>query len=186
MPKPTQRIILVVDYDSSWPLTFAALRAPVWETLRGVALSVEHVGSTSVPGLAAKPIIDIDVVLPSCAEMPVTIERLAALGYVHRGNLGIEDREAFESPAALPAHHLYACVRGSLALANHLTLRDCLRGNPPAAAAYGELKKQLAAQFPTDIDSYIAGKTDFLLEVLRNAGFPTTRLLTIRDQNRRK
>ena len=94
MPTPAQRIVLVVDYDSSWPLTFAALRAPIWETLRGVALSVEDVGSTSVPGLAAKPIIDIDVVLPSRAEMPATIERLATLGYMHRGNLGIEGREA--------------------------------------------------------------------------------------------
>jgi GrpB-like predicted nucleotidyltransferase (UPF0157 family) len=80
----------------------------------------------------------------------------------------------------------YACVHGSLALANHLTIRDCLRGNPAAAAAYGELKKQLATQFPTDIESYIAGKTDFLLEVLRSAGFQTAGLLTIRDQNRRK
>jgi GrpB-like predicted nucleotidyltransferase (UPF0157 family) len=87
---------------------------------------------------------------------------------------------------ALPAHHLYACWQGSAALANHLTVRDCLRGNPAAAAAYGQLKKQLAEQFPTDIESYIAGKTDFLLEVLRSAGFPNAVLLTIRDANRSK
>jgi GrpB-like predicted nucleotidyltransferase (UPF0157 family) len=89
MPKPSRRKVLVVDYDSSWPLTFAALQLPIWEALRGVALSVEHVGSTSVPGLAAKPIIDIDAIVLSRADMPATIERLAALGYVHCGNLGI-------------------------------------------------------------------------------------------------
>jgi len=160
------------------------LRAPIWEALRDIALSVEHVGSTSVPGLAAKPVIDIDAVIPSIADMPAAIERLAALGYVHRGNLGIEDREAFESPAGLPAHHIYACVQGSTALANHLAIRDCLRRNPAAAAAYGQLKKQLAEQFPTDIDSYVAGKTDFLLDVLRSAGFRDPVLLIIRDANR--
>jgi GrpB-like predicted nucleotidyltransferase (UPF0157 family) len=186
MPKASQRSVLVVEYDTSWPLTFATLRAPIWEALRGIALSVEHVGSTSVPGLASKPIIDIDAIVPSRAELPATIERLAALGYVHSGNLGIEDREAFESPGGLPAHHLYACVQGSAALANHLAVRDCLRRNPTVAAAYGQLKKQLEEQFPADIGSYIAGKTHFLLEVLRSAGFTDAVLQTIRDANRTK
>lgn len=68
---------------------------------------MEHVGSTSVPGLAAKPIIAIDVVVPSRAEIPATVERLADLGYAHSEDLGIEDREAFESPVGLPAHHLF-------------------------------------------------------------------------------
>jgi GrpB-like predicted nucleotidyltransferase (UPF0157 family) len=183
MPKLSQRKVLVVDYDSSWPVTFATLQAPTWDALRDIAVSVEHVGSTSVPGLAARPIIDIDVIVPSRAQMPAAIESLAALGYLHSGNLGIEDREAFKSPAGLPAHHLYACVQGSAALTNHLTIRDCLRRNPAAAAAYGEIKKQLAEQFPTDIDRYIEGKTDFLLEVLRSAGFHDAVLRTIRDAN---
>jgi GrpB-like predicted nucleotidyltransferase (UPF0157 family) len=184
MPKTSQRNVLVVDYDPSWPLTFATLQAPICEALRGIALSVEHVGSTSIPGLAAKPIIDIDAIVPSRTEMPATIERLAALGYVHVGNLGIEDREAFESPAGLPAHHLYACVQGSVALANHLTIRDSLRRNSWAAAAYGQLKKQLAEQFPADIERYVAGKTNFLVEVLRSAGFADVALQAIRETNR--
>ena len=71
-------------------------------------------------------------------------------------------------------------------MANHLAIRDCLRRNPATAAAYGLLKQQLAEQFPIDVESYIAGKTDFLLEILRSAGFPDTALLTIRDANRRK
>jgi GrpB-like predicted nucleotidyltransferase (UPF0157 family) len=160
------------------------LRITVWQAVSGIALSVEHVGSTAVPGLAAKPIIDIDVVVPSRAELPAIVERLANLGYVHRGNLGIEDREAFEPPAELPEHHLYACVRDSAALANHLTIRDHLRRDPAAAAAYAELKKRLAIRFPTDIDSYVAGKTDFFLRLLRHAGFSEPVLRAIREANR--
>ena len=83
-------------------------------------MSVEHVGSTAVPGLAAKPIIDMDVVVAAPDNLSEAIERLATLGYVHRGNLGIDDREAFDSPQGLPAHHLYLCLGESAALANHL------------------------------------------------------------------
>jgi len=181
-----RRIIQVVDYDPSWPVTFASLRANLWEAVQGIAVSVEHVGSTSVPGLAAKPIIDIDVVVATPADMPDVIARLATLGYVHRGNLGVEGREAFETPLGLAAHHLYACVQGGVALKNHLTVRDALRGNAAAAAKYGALKKQLAVQFPEDIEGYIEGKTAFLLEVLRNASFPESVLQAIGDVNRRK
>ena len=170
MTQRSPRTIVVVDYDPSWPLTFGSLRAPLWDAVRDVALAVEHVGSTAVPGLAAKPIIDIDVIVSARAETRAAVDRLAAVGYVHQGTLGIEGREAFESPAGLPAHHLYVCVQGSAALINHLTLRDYLRGHPDRAAAYGHLKKQLAAQFPTDIDKYVAGKTDFVLATLRAAG----------------
>jgi len=178
--------IFVVEYDPTWPLAFATLKASIAGALRGIALSVEHVGSTSVPGLAAKPIIDIDVVVPSRTELSATIEGLVALGYVHRGNQGIEDREAFDSPGHLPTHHLYACLKDSTALANHLAIRDYLRANPAAAAAYGQLKIQLAKKFPTDRESYVAGKTDFLLEILRRKGFPDTVLKAIRDANRKK
>lgn len=169
------RRVLVVDYDSSWPDMFEALRGPVWAAVRDVAISVEHVGSTAVPGLSAKPIIDIDVVVASSDSMSEAIERLATLGYVHRGNLGIEDREAFESPQGRPAHHLYVCPQGSAAHANHLALRDFLRRDSVAVAEYGRIKKQLAARFPDDIESYIAGKTGFILAALRKRRFPRIR-----------
>ncbi len=155
------------------------LRRAVWAAVREVALSVEHVGSTAVPGLAAKPIIDIDVVVDSRDKVPEAIARLGALGYVHRGNLGIEDRDAFTSPEGLPAHHLYVCLQGSAALANHLALRDFLRCDAAAAAEYGRIKKRLAAQFPGDIESYISGKTDCILAILRSAGFPESVLQAI-------
>ena len=80
--------ITVVDYDPTWPLAFEAVRARVWSVVGDVAVNVEHVGSTSVPGLAAKPIIDISVVVPTEAAVAVAIERLSTLGYRHLGTLG--------------------------------------------------------------------------------------------------
>lgn len=175
--------VLVVDYDPSWPDKFEELRRGVWPAVRDVALAIEHVGSTAVAGLAAKPVIDMDVIVAVRDKVPDAIARLGELGYVHRGNLGIEDREAFTSPAPSPAHHLYVCSQSSAALANHLALRDFLRQDPEAAAEYGRIKKQLAARFPTDMASYIAGKTDCILTVLRKMGFSESTLQTIQNSN---
>src|SRR5438093_12811712 len=101
------RRIIVVEYDPAWPATFDDLRARVWTVVGDLALAIEHMGSTSVPGLAAKPIIDMTVVLPSADDVPQAIERLATLGYVHRGNLGIEGREVFRSRVEFPGHDRY-------------------------------------------------------------------------------
>lgn len=179
------RTIVVVDYDPGWPEAFERVRSRVWPVVSGVALAMEHVGSTSVPGLAAKPIVDISVVVRGEPEVPVAIKLLATLGYVHRGNLGIEGREAFHSPDGLPVHSLYLCLRDSIALANHLAVRDYLRTHPNTATEYGELKKRLAKEFSHDIDSYIDGKTDLLLGILRVSGFPQAQLEAIERVNRK-
>jgi GrpB-like predicted nucleotidyltransferase (UPF0157 family) len=177
--------IIVIDYDLAWPQILERLRSPIWKAVKDIALTIEHVGSTSVPGLAAKPIIDIDIVAPTKAEVELAIPRLATLGYLHRGNLGIEDREAFQSPPNLPRHNLYLCPRDSLALANHLAVRDHLRTHPETAKVYGELKKQLADQFPDDIDAYVEGKTSILLSILKESQFPPDQLHEIEAANRR-
>jgi GrpB-like predicted nucleotidyltransferase (UPF0157 family)/uncharacterized glyoxalase superfamily protein PhnB len=178
------RTIVVVDYDPRWPETFERLRSTVWPVVRDVALGVEHVGSTAVPGLAAKPIIDVSVVVRAESDVPAAIERLATLGYVYRGNLGVEGRDAFDSPEGLPAHNLYLCPRNSPGLANHLAVRDHLRTHPDTAKEYGELKEELAKQFPHDIDGYVDGKTDLLLRILQAAGLPPARLAEIERANR--
>jgi GrpB-like predicted nucleotidyltransferase (UPF0157 family) len=155
----------------------------MWETVSDFALGIEHIGSTSVPGLAAKPIIDMSIVIASTEHVLPTVERLATLGYVHQGNLGIEGREAFSNPSGLPAHHLYLCPLGSLGLIDPLKLRDYLRVHPQAAAAYGELKKSLASKFPDDIDSYVSGKTDFILKILREVCLSPGQLEAIAREN---
>jgi GrpB-like predicted nucleotidyltransferase (UPF0157 family)/streptomycin 6-kinase len=183
MPSARRRIF-VEDYNPTWPAVFDRLRARVWTAVEDIALSVEHVGSTSVPGLAAKPIIDMSIVVRDRADVPLVAARLAPLGYVHHGDLGIEDRDAFDSPPDLPPHHLYACPRGGLGIVNQLAVRDYLRAHPEAAIEYGSLKKRLAQRFPHDIGGYVAGKTDFLLGILRAAGLPAEALLAIERANR--
>jgi len=180
----TPGTITVIDYDPRWPTQFNEMRSIISQAVGDSAIAIEHVGSTAVPGLAAKPIIDIDVVVASPATVSVAIERLAVIGYEHQGNLGMEDREAFKNPPGSLRHHLYVCLQAGTALQNHLSLRYYLRSNPDAAAKYGQLKTQLAIRFPTDIDKYIDGKTDFILEVLRKRGLTDNQLRAIGDANR--
>ena len=177
--------VVVVDYDEAWPSTFEELRARVWPVVCDVAIGIEHVGSTSVAGLAAKPIIDMTIVVARRADVPPAIARLATIGYRHQGNLGIEDREAFEHDPALPRHNLYVCPEGTIGVVNQIAVRDYLRAHPDVARRYGDLKKRLAQQYPNDIGSYIFGKTDFLLDVLRRAGLADAQLAAIERVNRR-
>jgi GrpB-like predicted nucleotidyltransferase (UPF0157 family)/streptomycin 6-kinase len=179
-----RRRVVVVDYDPAWPQQFEKLRARIWPAIADVALAVEHVGSTSVPGLAAKPIIDMSIVVRDRTAVPLVVARLAPLGYVHRGDLGVEDRDAFDSPPDLPDHHLYACSANGLGLRNQLAVREYLRAHAGAAAEYAALKKQLADTFPHDIGSYVAGKTDFVVGVLRAAGLPADCIDAIERANR--
>ena len=177
--------IQVVDYDPAWPDTFRQIRDVVAPVVAHLPASVEHVGSTAVPGLPAKPVIDVDVVVPA-GGVQDAIAGLATLGYVHRGDLGIPGREAFRAPAGMPRHHLYVCPEGSPALANHLRVRDHLRRHPAEARAYGELKRRLAARFPDDVDAYVEGKTVFLLDILRREGFDPALVADVARQNRRR
>jgi GrpB-like predicted nucleotidyltransferase (UPF0157 family) len=175
--------IIVVDYDPSWPRTFESLRSAVWKAVADIVISIEHVGSTAVPGLAAKPVIDIDVIVPE-GDISAGIARLGGLGYEHRGDLGVPQREAFRRPRDSPPHNLYLCPSTSPALANHLAIRDHLRANPADALSYGNLKKRLAREFTHDIDGYVEGKTSFLVEILRQLGFPKDILVEIERINR--
>ncbi|MFC4453797.1 GrpB family protein [Deinococcus sonorensis] len=172
-----------MPYDPSWPAAFQLLRRRIWPAVQRTALSVEHVGSTAVKGLPAKPIIDLTVVVPFRSDVPDIIDRLSVVGYRHLGDQGIEGREAFDSLHDGPRHHLYLSPQGSLALHNHLIIRTALRRNPALARRYAELKLHLAQRFSHDLDAYTAGKTEFLLEVLSLAGLDTHRPRDIRSAN---
>ena len=183
MSKPIEQAIVVTGYDPEWPGVFEQLRERTWNAVQGIAERIEHVGSTSVPGLAAKPIIDISVVADDSDAVRGCIRALEGIGYAHRGDLGIVGREAFLNPCGLPEHHLYVCIEGGTALRNHLALRDYLRSHPKDARAYGELKLRLAREHAHDIDSYIAGKTRMITSILERAGIAREDLDTIRAQN---
>ena len=165
------RPIEVVDYDPAWPALFADIAGRVRAAFaEDRLLGIEHVGSTSVLGLPAKSIIDIDVIIPSRADLPEAIARLAMLGYVHQGDLGITSRESFKQPAGTPRHNLYVCAEDSPELHRHLAFRDYLRAHPDDARRCGDLKRDLAARHVTDIDAYVDGKTAFVRSILQKAG----------------
>ena len=178
-------VVEVLPYNAEWPNEFAKIHAIVWPVVQHASMSLEHVGSTAVPGLAAKPVIDACIVVASRRDIPYVVKALAKIGYEHRGDLGVPDREAFRHPVGTPKHHLYASHRGSLSLKNHLGLRDYLRAHPEAAREYGDLKQSLARQFPDDIDSYIAGKTGFITGILQQLGLSSEELAILREINRK-
>ena len=164
--------IIIVDYDPQWPEMFMELRARIATVLGDLAAAIEHVGSTAVPGLAAKPVIDIDVLLSSSDGLPQAIERLASLGYAHRGDLGVAGRDAFRQPFGQPAHHLYVCPPDSIEYRRHIEFRDHLRAYPESARRYVELKRNLAAEFGNDRERYNTGKTEFVDKIVRSAFRP--------------
>lgn len=160
------RTIEVVPYDPAWPAEFDALKAGLLEVIGGLCTGIEHVGSTSVAGLAAKSIIDIDVVISSRLVFPAVREALHDAGYAHRGNLEIPGRESFLQPPKLFPHHLYVCSVDTPGLSDHLVLRDMLRARPDLRDRYADTKREMARLHPHDIDAYIDGKGGVIAEVM--------------------
>ncbi|UCH38371.1 MAG: GrpB family protein, partial [Candidatus Bathyarchaeota archaeon] len=120
----------VVPYNPVWNKWFAELRREIWPHISDVAIDLVHVGSTSIPGMNAKPIIDIDIVIDNLNKFDEIKSRLTELGYYHRGNLGIEGREMFvQEYESQYAHHLYVCTANSTAYKNHILLKKHLTEN---------------------------------------------------------
>jgi GrpB-like predicted nucleotidyltransferase (UPF0157 family) len=175
--------ITVVPYDHQWPAQFASIRDELGRALADIpVLAIEHVGSTSVPELAAKPIIDIDVVVER-DQVPKAIGAVTAGGYRHLGDLGIADRHALGPPDDGIRRNVYVVVAGSLALRNHLAVRDALRRDEALRAEYGQLKRDLAARGGIDIDTYVAGKTELIGRILAEAGFTDEEIAAIAAAN---
>ncbi|MCE5324170.1 GrpB family protein [bacterium] len=162
-------VTLVQPYNTQWPYWFESVKAFVEPALAGVQYTIEHVGSTAVLGMTAKPIIDIDVIV----ERPVlsqVIDRLAAIGYTHLGDLGILDREAFTLQdqkliESLPPHHFYVCIASAASLRDHICFRNFMRTHPEWVDRLSQHKLELCKQFDNDRQSYIDGKSDMVCEI---------------------
>ena len=167
----TTRHIVVLPYDEKWKQAFLDIKSELAPALGSLALSIEHVGSTSVPRLAAKPIIDIDVVVRK-TDVEAAIRALATIGYEHEGNGGIEGREMFKYSGKehLMEHHLYMCPEDSRELKRHVLFRDYLRAHPDAVQAYSQIKKEAAELYPHDIDSYINHKGTVIEKIYKELG----------------
>jgi len=189
-----RKVIIIEEYSATWASTFLQLKSIYEKHLGDLIIDIHHVGSTAVNNLAAKPVIDIDIVIGDKENLNAVISKLELLGYSHRGNLGITDRYAFKQKTektpfdglmrSWQKHHLYVCPQSSISLMNHITLRDVLRNNEVKAKEYGELKKKLALESPYDMDLYIERKTPFITEILKSAGFSDAAINTITKENK--
>lgn len=163
--------VIVVDYDPAWPCLFVQEAEVIQKTVGDALVAVEHVGSTSIPGLAAKPVIDILVGVMSLAAGASVSPALEALGYENRGENGIPGRLFFrKGPMQYQrTHHLHMVETDHEQWTMMLTFRDYLRAHPDDARHYEALKRSLAVQFRDNRRAYTDGKEDFVKAVLKKA-----------------
>lgn len=164
--------VVVLPYDPKWKMDFEAVKREIMDAVGDLIISVEHVGSTSVEGLSAKPIIDIDIVIQDYSVFADVVSRLSDIGYTYEGDLGIKERESFKysGKTHLQAHHLYVCPRNSRELFRHITFRDFLRSHPEAVKKYSEIKETAARMFPNNIEKYIEYKDPCIKEFYSMCG----------------
>ena len=164
--------VVVLPYDEGWIYDFEKIKNELEKALGDLIVGIEHVGSTSVKGLSAKPCIDIDIIIKDYSVFESVVNELNQIGYIHEGDLGIKDREAFKysDKQHMPKHHLYVCPAYSEELRRHITFRDFLRKDPDAARRYSAVKEEAARLFPSDIDKYIEYKSPCIKELYAECG----------------
>ena len=170
--QPLTKRVEVVAYDPTWLDRFDEVRQHLLGILAGLDARIEHVGSTSVPGLDAKAILDIDLVLQHGASFEAAKVLLEANGYRHMGDLGIKGREAFKyhNKPQLMRHNLYVLAEDADELHRHLTFRNWLRSHPQDREAYAAAKHASAEQHPDDISAYIDAKSDLIFDIYKRSG----------------
>lgn len=184
---------LLHPYDTSWAEAFRRLQALLEQELFELPVIVEHIGSTAIPGMPAKPILDVDIIIPSAEWLETVTVRLKGLGYRSRGDQGIPGRYAFrQSEPHTPygdvdfpvmEQHLYVCLEGCTALRNHLLFRDSLLQHEALRQQYAALKSSLWQNPGMTRERYNREKTAFILSVLAGAGMTEEELEEIRRGN---
>ena len=176
--------VIVVPYDPAWPRPFEQVCAQLSATLATVSLvGIEHVGSTAVPGLAGKPVIDVDVIVTR-ENVAAAIDALEQDGYVSLGITGVPDRHALAAPDDAPRRNVYITVEGCLSLRNHLGVRDVLRSDATLRDEYGGLKLRLGEREYADIEGYVVDKSPVVQRILERAGLRGTEREEIAEINR--
>lgn len=160
--------IAIVAYDPGWPALYEEERQRIADVLGDMTESIEHIGSTSVPGLAAKPLIDILVSVAHLGRADRYVEPLGSLGYEYFPVLGGAERYAF-GKGTPHTHHIHVVQHGGEEHVRPIAFRDYLRAHPEAAREYGELKRALAERFHHDRQAYNRAKTDFIRTIEASA-----------------
>ena len=156
------RKIKVIEYDQSWPERFKEESNLLREMLGDLAVEVHHIGSTAVPGLAAKPIIDILIEVTDLAALDARNRDMELIGYEPKGEFGIPGRRYFQKGGDSRTHQIHAFAAGDVHVRRHIAFRDYLRSNPGIADEYGVLKKKVAETCGNDIGKYCDGKDAFV------------------------
>ena len=166
----TKRVV-VEKWNPQWKYEYEKIVASLGKDIIYNSIKIEHVGSTSVEGLSAKPIIDLDIVIEN-DNFEIIKRLLNDKGYKHEGDLGIEGREAFSysGKEELMTHHLYVCPKDSKELFKHITFRDFLKNNPALASEYSKVKEQAAVLYPDDIDKYMEFKSEIIEKIYKKCG----------------
>ena len=160
--------ILVVDYDASWLIKYEQEKIQILDALGNTVADIQHIGSTSVPGLAAKPVIDIILGLKQVPPSPAQISSLEALDYLYCGELGIPGRYYFRR--GMPrTHQIHSVLVDSEFWKSHILFRDFLRAHPDAAQQYEALKRKLAVEFWSDRARYTNNKAPLIQQLLVQA-----------------
>ncbi len=164
----SQAPVIIFHYDPQWPLLFEREKELVLAALAGIDVRVEHVGSTSVPGLAAKPIIDMMVEVPTPEDGERAVPLLVACGYEYKGEAGIPGRFYFDRGHP-STHHLHMYPRNNPEWERHILFRDYLRAHPETVQEYADLKRDLAEKYRNDRVAYTDAKTEFIASVVEKA-----------------
>ncbi|NTG00826.1 GrpB family protein [Agrobacterium rhizogenes] len=162
-------LVEIAPYDPNWSRDFSSAETVLRKILGASVVAVDHVGSTAIPGMPAKPIIDIDITLSSLAAVPSASGKLIDAGYEPRGNRYDDDVWAFMLKSSAPKLRVYLCPPQNHTHERRVMFRDYLRHHNEAAEAYSTLKKQLAERFPYDGDRYTAEKSMFVQEIVDKA-----------------
>ncbi len=159
--------VMIVDYDPQWPILYQEEKGRILEAIGHVIVAIEHVGSTAVPGLGAKPTIDIMVAVSRLADAERCIEPLQGMGYEYEPELEVSmpQRRYFDKGPAEARIHLHMVELASEFWQRHLLFRDFLRDHPEVAREYEQLKRELAAEYGSDRDGYTEAKTSFIRSV---------------------
>jgi GrpB-like predicted nucleotidyltransferase (UPF0157 family) len=158
-------VVRLVQYDERWPVLFATEASRIRAACRGLPIALEHVGSTAIPGICAKPVLDILAGQPSSLSSVSYVQSFQRAGYEHRGDRGIAGHEFFRRGQPR-AYHIHLVEEGGTLWRQYLAFRDRLRSDAAAARGYDALKRQLARDYPRDRESYISGKAGFVREIL--------------------
>lgn len=163
--------VVVEKWNPKWKDEFEKIVASLGKDILYNSIKIEHVGSTSVEGLSAKPIIDLDIVIEN-DKFEIIKRLLNDKGYEYEGDLGIEGREAFSysGKEELMTHHLYVCPKDSKELFKHITFRNFLKDNPALADEYSRVKEQAALLYPNDIDKYMEFKSEIIEKIYKKCG----------------